>query len=162
MNIQEFTDRTGFTPTDDYYHNVIEKAYMQSDLDKDAFCKQWKRKGGIQEAYDALRLEAANEYSKAMTLETRYEELEEETRALRNEAFVQSETIRLLQDELDKHDEGKSDIEAFLIWQAEQYMSRDLRAKAIELMGEKDYISYKLNHDIALWDEDKKIIIKLL
>lgn len=46
MNIQEFTDRTGFTPTDDYYHNVIEKAYMQSDLDKDAFCKQCEAEGG--------------------------------------------------------------------------------------------------------------------
>jgi hypothetical protein len=111
MNIQEFTDRTGFTPTDDYYYNVIEKAYMQSDLDKDAFCKQWKRKGGIQEAYDALRLEAANNYSKALTLETSYQDLEEETTALRNEAFAQSETIRLLQDELDKRDEKKADID---------------------------------------------------
>ena len=45
----EFTARTGFTPTDKIYKE-IERQYMASDLDKDAFCKQWLRKGGIKKA----------------------------------------------------------------------------------------------------------------
>lgn len=45
----EFTARTGFTPTDKIYRQ-IEREYYESDLDKDAFCKQWLRKGGIKKA----------------------------------------------------------------------------------------------------------------
>lgn len=162
MNIQEFTDRTGFRPTDDYYHNVIELEYMRSKLEKDAFCKQWKRNGGIQKAYDAMSLEAANNFSEAITIKASFNELEVKAMKMSDSLEVKDETIRLLKDELDNRDKKMSDIESFLVWQAEQYMSRDLRAKAVELMGEKAYISYKINHDIALWDEDKQIVINLL
>ena len=50
MLISEFIDRTGFRPTEDYYHTVIEPEYNASNLDKDAWCKQWKKNGGIQKA----------------------------------------------------------------------------------------------------------------
>ena len=66
MTIQEFTDRTGFAPTESYYHSVIEPEYMASNIEKDAWCKQWKRNGGIQKAYDALREQAANDYAKVL------------------------------------------------------------------------------------------------
>lgn len=52
MNINEFTERTGFRPSEEYYHNTIEPSYMTSPLDKDDFCKKWKKCGGIQQAYD--------------------------------------------------------------------------------------------------------------
>lgn len=42
MTIYEFQDRVNITVTFDEYA-VIEKAYMMSDLDKDAFCRNWKR-----------------------------------------------------------------------------------------------------------------------
>lgn len=41
MNIKEFTERTGFYPTYEHY-KFIEKAYMDFDGDKDAFCKAYR------------------------------------------------------------------------------------------------------------------------
>lgn len=50
MMIQEFEERTGFHPSMELY-TEIEKAYMESDLDKDTFCKDYKQnKNGIAEA----------------------------------------------------------------------------------------------------------------
>ena len=50
MMIQEFEERTGFHPSMELY-TEIEKAYMESNLDKDAFCKDYKQnKNGIAEA----------------------------------------------------------------------------------------------------------------
>lgn len=43
MMIQEFIDRTGYTPTSEEYH-YIEESYYDSPLpNKDEFCKQWKK-----------------------------------------------------------------------------------------------------------------------
>lgn len=47
MMKSEFTDRTGFEPTGAEYRD-IEAEYMGCDIDKDEFCKQWKKQGGIQ------------------------------------------------------------------------------------------------------------------
>ena len=57
MTLKEFAQRTGFEPTYKYFFEVIHEEYMQSELAKDAFCRQWKRKGGIQKAYDAMCME---------------------------------------------------------------------------------------------------------
>lgn len=42
MNIFEFQDRVNITVTAEEYAH-IEASYMMCDLDKDAFCRQWKR-----------------------------------------------------------------------------------------------------------------------
>lgn len=42
---QEFVERTGFEPTEKEY-NEIEAEYMGCDMDKDEFCKSWKKQGG--------------------------------------------------------------------------------------------------------------------
>lgn len=42
MMMQEFEARTGFYPSLDLY-GFIEKAYMESDLDKDTFCQLYKK-----------------------------------------------------------------------------------------------------------------------
>nr|DAL02861.1 MAG TPA: NikA, BACTERIAL CONJUGATION, RELAXASE, DNA [Caudoviricetes sp.] len=42
MNIIEFQNRVNITVTPEEYEH-IEAAYMMCDLDKDAFCRQWKR-----------------------------------------------------------------------------------------------------------------------
>lgn len=47
MMRSEFIERTGFEPTNDEYAE-IEQEYMGCDIDKDLFCKQWKKNGGIQ------------------------------------------------------------------------------------------------------------------
>lgn len=47
MMRSEFIERTGFEPTMEEYEQ-IEREYMGCDIDKDAFCKQWKKQGGIE------------------------------------------------------------------------------------------------------------------
>lgn len=59
MTQQEFTQRTGFYPTADQF-NAINELYMESDKDKDAFCKEWKHNGGVEEYSKATALEIAN------------------------------------------------------------------------------------------------------
>ena len=51
MNIFEFTDRTGYQPTEDQF-TEIHKEYMKAgeSVDKDTFCKSWKKNGGILKA----------------------------------------------------------------------------------------------------------------
>lgn len=46
MMKSEFIERTGFEPTAEEY-DEIEREYMGCNADKDAFCKQWKKQGGI-------------------------------------------------------------------------------------------------------------------
>lgn len=52
MLLAEFSERTGFTPTPECYHEFIEPEYNGSTLDKDAWCKKWKKENGIAKAYD--------------------------------------------------------------------------------------------------------------
>lgn len=47
MMKSEFIERTGFKPTEAEYRE-IEAEYMGCDIDKDEFCKTWKKQGGIQ------------------------------------------------------------------------------------------------------------------
>lgn len=47
MMMSEFIERVGFEPTAAEYQE-IEKEYMGCDVDKDQFCKEWKKNGGIQ------------------------------------------------------------------------------------------------------------------
>ena len=54
MLLEEFAKLTGFTPDKDYYHAHIEPEYLESDLDKISWCKQWVKNGGIQKVYNDL------------------------------------------------------------------------------------------------------------
>lgn len=47
MMKSEFIERTGFEPTEAEYKE-IEAEYMGCDIDKDEFCKTWKKHGGVQ------------------------------------------------------------------------------------------------------------------
>lgn len=47
MMKSEFIERTGFEPTEAEYRE-IEAEYMGCDIDKDEFCKTWKKQGGVQ------------------------------------------------------------------------------------------------------------------
>lgn len=50
MLIEEFEARTGFYPTADHYR-FIESAYMENNLDKDAFCSAYKvNRNGLAES----------------------------------------------------------------------------------------------------------------
>ena len=43
MNVQEFTQRTGYTPATEEEWKAIESMYMEAGekVDKDLFCKEW-------------------------------------------------------------------------------------------------------------------------
>ena len=158
MLISEFIDRTGFRPTEDYYHTEIEPEYNRSNLNKDEWCKQWKRNGGIQKAYDAMCHEAGNNYAQVVTLQGDVKKLTEENHQLKDECdqlYVCKETAEDLEDEKTKTAE-------WLIQMADKWSATDLRDKAIEMLGEREYITYKLNNDMTLWQADKNLIIELL
>lgn len=65
MLLKEFAQLTGFTPTEEYFNEFIHPAYMRSDKDKQAWCKEWLKFGGIQAAYNWMSGLAANAISQA-------------------------------------------------------------------------------------------------
>ena len=162
MLISEFIDRTGFRPTEDYYRTEIEPEYNRSNLDKDAWCKQWKKNGGIQKAYDALCRQASNEYATVLDLEEKAKNLREENAALRSDNEDLSNTNKqLLNDRKERIDERIS-MAYELLEISEKYSSVELREIVINAIGFKEYISYKFEHDMAIWQLDRDKIIENL
>lgn len=155
---QEFEERVGFTVTSDCYHEYIEPEYGASKLDKDDWCKQWKKDHGIQRAYSWMA--------------KRVEKLEKQCTILsetldKNE--VSATEIKRLKDEVQANadtlaDRNKqiSDLCAFLIEQSQALGTMELRNKAIQLMGAKDYLRYKLVHDMPLWEADRNMLIDII
>lgn len=158
MLISEFIDRTGFRPTEDYYRTEIEPEYNRSNLNKDEWCKQWKKDGGIQKAYNAMCHQAGNDYAQVLTLQGRVKELEEHNGKLIDEC----NQLYAAKARLEDIEAEKIEMTVFIIEQAEKYGSNELREKAIEIMGAKEYIAYKIDHEINLWQLDKDLILQLL
>ena len=173
MLISEFIDRTGFRPTAECYEQHIEPKYNASKLQKDEWCKEWKRKGGIAEAY---QWQVVFDTAKINQAKAEIEQLQKENTQLRNtkdDYWATLEDCRgKLHDEVQlneklnavmcKEADEKAELTVFLIEQAEKWGATDLREKAIEIMGAKEYIAYKIDHDMNLWQLDKDLIIKLL
>ena len=169
MLISEFIDRTGFRPTEDYYHTVIEPEYNRSNLDKDAWCKQWKKNGGIQKAYDALKEQAANEYANVLSLENEVKKLKEmndnQSQVIRDErekSFELSQTLDNAMSDLNAAQEREQSMMYELLEISEKYSSAELREIVINAIGFKEYISYKFEHDMAIWQLDRDKIIENL
>lgn len=162
MLISEFIERTGFRPTEDYYHTVIEPEYNESDLEKDAWCKQWKKNGGIQKAYDAMSKEAANEYCKVLSLEEQVKNLKEELSHLKEMNDNQSQVIRDEREKIFEFTTWKDKLIPGLLEISEKYSSAELREIVINAIGFKEYISYKFEHDMAIWQLDRDKIIENL
>lgn len=162
MLISEFIDRTGFRPTENYYHTVIEPEYMKSYLDKDAWCKQWKRQGGIQKAYNALREQADEEYARVIDLEAKIKALGEERENLIIDRDSYKQTAETAMSDYNAEIARNNSLIEFLIIQAEKWSATDLREKAIELIGAKAYLRYKIEHNMILWEIDKQLLIENL
>lgn len=159
MLISEFIDRTGFRPTEDYYHTVIEPEYNRSSIDKDAWCKQWKKNGGIQKAYDAMCKQAADEYLRVLSLEEDNKNLRKQIDSLRSDNKDLSNTNKhLLNDRKERIDERIA-MAYELLEISEKYSSAELREIVINAIGFKKYISYKFEHDMAIWQLDRDEII---
>lgn len=169
MMINEFVDLTGFKPTDDYYHTEIEPIYERSDMDKRDWCKQWKKNGGIQKAYDALREQAANDYAKVLSLENDVKKLKcmndtqsEIIRDEREKSFVLSQALDKAKSDLNAVQEREQSMMYELLEISEKYSSAELREIVINAIGFKEYISYKFEHDMAIWQLDRDKIIENL
>lgn len=123
MTQQEFNERTGLNANAETYES-IEKVYMNTDLDKDTFCKAW-----------------------------------ESNRGLLHEIETKTVLARILAEELQ---EQQNQMVGFLIVQAEKWSAIDLRNKAIQMIGEKEYLRRKIEKGYNLWEEDKKMLIEIL
>lgn len=159
MLISEFIDRTGFRPTEDYYHTVIEPEYNASDLEKDAWCKQWKKNGGIQKAYDALKEQAANEYANVLSLESKNRELNKMIASMNEDLTVYKERLETVISDLNAAQEREQSMMYELLEISEKHSSAELREIVINAIGFKEYISYKFEHDMAIWQLDRDEII---
>ena len=154
----EFEERVGFTVTSDCYHECIEPEYNASKLGKDEWCKQWKKDHGIQRAYSWMA--------------KRVEELEKFTEEMGNvfadnEAKVQEiddlkTSLESVSDSLASRNKQLSELLYFMIEQSNAYSSSELRAKAIELMGAKEYLRYKLANNLSLWEADRNMLIDII
>lgn len=65
---QEFTDRTGYTPTEQEFEE-IDALYMATDDDKDTFCMKWKRANRELVGWQKKAKKAADEAWKALYAE---------------------------------------------------------------------------------------------
>ena len=162
MLISEFIDRTGFRPTEDYYHTVIEPEYNASDLEKDAWCKQWKKNGGFQKAYDALKEQAANEYANVLSLESKNRELSKMIASMDEDLTKYKELSETAMSDLNAAQEREQSMMYELLEISEKYSSAELREIVINAIGFKEYISYKFEHDMAIWQLDRDKIIENL
>ena len=159
MLISEFIDRTGFRPTEDYYHTVIEPEYNRSNLDKDAWCKQWKKNGGIQKAYDALKKQAANDYANVLSLESKNRELNKMIASMDEDLTKYKELSETAMSDLNAVQEKGQSMMYELLEISEKYSSAELREIVINAIGFKEYISYKFEHDMTIWQLDRDEII---
>lgn len=162
MLISEFIDRTGFRPTEDYYHTVIEPEYNASDLEKDAWCKQWKKNGGIQKSYDALKEQAANEYANVLSLESKNRELSKMIASMDEDLTKYKELSETAMSDLNAAQEREQSMMYELLEISEKYSSAELREIVINAIGFKEYVSYKFEHDMAIWQLDRDKIIENL
>lgn len=162
MLISEFIDRTGFRPTEDYYHTVIEPEYNASDLEKDAWCKQWKKNGGIQKAYDALQEQASNEYANALNLDSKNRELNKMIASMDEDLTKYKELSETAMSDLNAAQKREQSMMYELLEISEKYSSAELREIVINAIGFKEYISYKFEHDMAIWQLDRDKIIENL
>ena len=155
MLISEFIDRTGFRPTEDYYHIEIEPEYYRSNLDKDAWCKQWKKNGGIQKAYDYM----VDKSFQTIHLENENESLANEISSLKAGLKDLSESYNALLDERKESIEDKIKMMYELLEISEKYSSAELREIVINAIGFKEYIRYKFEHDKCIWQLDRDEIV---
>lgn len=155
---KEFEERTGFRPTSEYYHSVIEPEYNNSSLDKDAWCKQWKKDGGIQKAYDYLLDKSSN----ALNLEKENKRLKSEINTLKKDYEDSINTYNILIQERKERIEENNRLMESLIEISEAYSSAELRKLIIDKIGFKSYITYKLENNKSIWAIDKEDLINHL
>lgn len=125
MTQKEFEIRTGLTVSADEYAG-IEAVYMAAgEMDKDVFCAEWKKIGGLR-----LVMELFGEVMRQRGEIERLKGDEQESRKLLGEAAE------------------------YLIEKSSERDDIGMRRVACRLIGEREVVMYKLNYDQMLCDED--------
>lgn len=133
MTQNEFEQRTNMKVTAEEYQK-IEKLYMSAgNIDKDTFCKEYKKVAS----------------SRIVT------ELHLQVRMLENQ-------VESLKSDKKQMASDKDELIDFMIEQSEKYSSSELRQRAIELLGAKEYLRRKLERGYNLWELDRQLLVELL
>lgn len=143
---KEFETRTGLQVTPAEYA-TIERMYMACDnMDKDEFCKLWlenhKKPNGL---VNGLFAHVKELDSNIKSYESALDKLQSE-----------------YEQEKASHNKFVSDIADFLLDQSYENDDDVLRAKAIELIGEKEYIIRKMNRSYEVSSKDRELLVALL
>lgn len=133
MTQNEFEQRTNMTVTAEEYQK-IEKLYMSAgNIDKDTFCKEYKKVASSRIVTE-LHLQVS-------MLENQVESLKSDKKQMASD---------------------KDELIDFMIEQSEKYGSFELRQRAIELLGAKEYLRRKLERGYNLLGLDRKLLVELL
>lgn len=187
MMYSEFTKLAGFNVNGTYYSTVIEPKYMASELNKQEFVKEWKKQGGIQQAYDYLyneyKIEKAHHNEANQQIAELREELDDTKDALvaaqQELVSVKDENKRtidrlreinnshveesnILQKKLYDAQKEAEELVYFLIDRSEKGSDAELREYCIKKIGFKKYIAYKMEKGYNLWQLDRDEILKNL
>lgn len=128
MTIQEFIDRTGLHPTEEKFASIHEM-YMHTNLDKDAFCKEYKKCGNSPLVEELVgRIE-----SKTYAYDCLFES-----------------------NEKSKEDQAKRDLEMakFLLDKANTYNDPAFEEEAVKLVSKKTAILIKIQYGYHIGTED--------
>ena len=139
MTQKEFEDRTKLSVTADEF-DAIDDMYMAcgDNIDKDKFCSLYMTKEGRL----TLMAEMAKQRKKA----------DEALRVAKND-------IRQAEEDMLKFQSGLAD---WLTEQAEKWAATDLRDKAIQILGAREYLRRKIKRGYNLWEVDKELLTELL
>lgn len=139
MTQQEFEKRIGTEVSSDTF-DYANRVYMAAgEMDKDTFCKDWRD-----------QYVSESKIVSALTVE-----VEELRSALNASNGCYANATRGIRD-------FTSQMADFLIIQAEKWSASDLREKAINLVGAKDYLRRKLEMKFDLWEADRIMILEYL
>lgn len=143
---KEFEERTKMQVNPAEYA-TIERMYMACDnLDKDEFCKLWlenqKKPNGLVKG------------------------LFQQVKELDGDIKSYESALNNLQTQLNEtkeaHEKFVSDMGDWLLIQSYENDDDVLRAKAIELLGEKEFIIRKLNYGYETSEKDRQLLVSLL
>lgn len=136
MTIQEFTDRTGLMPTEMEFQHIHD-IYMQTNLNKDVFCKEFKKHG------------------KSEIIEELWCKLDCKIRAF-DELFTRHDNF--------KNEQYKKDLELalFLLGKAAAYDDPELESRAIQLTSRNTCVLIKIKSGYPLNEDDLTYITEHL
>ena len=138
MTQQEFETLNGWTPSSEAF-DYINRVYMAAgEIDKQTFCKDYDQK--IHE-------------SKIVSY------LTSEVELLQGTVKNYEHQVRADHDCLTRFQDSMVD---FLVLQAEKLSASDLREKAIDMVGFREYMRRRLIFGFGLWESDRKELEKIL